>query len=139
LCATLGVLASRPGGERRLKARDERLFDREDASAPRSSWRLDRDLLAHLATDQGASQGRVRRDAADARDLHVHVLALLVDNRYARSDPDPARCICLTYNGRAVEPVAKDLDPSLEHSLFVLRRVILEVLGEIAIAPRPRN
>ena len=41
--------------------------------------------------------------------------------------------VALVLDGhRVVQPVLEQCDPALEHALLVLRRVVLEVLGEVA-------
>ena len=68
----------------------------------------------------------------------VAVVPLELD---ARADGDDAarRRRLLVDDRRVLEPVAQHPDPRLEQSLLVLRRVVLEVLGEIAVRPRGRD
>src|SRR5690242_7783577 len=60
--------------------------DGEDARAPCAARRFDRDLVAHLAAHQRLAEWRIRRHAADARDLDLHLLALFVLDLDVRSD-----------------------------------------------------
>src|SRR5439155_26806430 len=62
--------------------------DRQNPRGPGAARRLDLDGVTHLAAEQRAAHRRIRRDAADARDLKVQPLAVLVLDLDARSDPD---------------------------------------------------
>src|SRR6478735_3234554 len=73
------------GREARAGARELRTTDRESGSADRDDRRPpgatgcgDVDALADLRAHQRAAERRVGRDAAHARDLDLHLLALLV-------------------------------------------------------------
>src|SRR5207247_8391017 len=69
-----------------------------------------------------------------------HLLASLVFDRHARADSDGAApCGRFVDDDGAVEPVAENRDPPFEQSLFVLRRVVLEVLRKVAETPRSRD
>src|SRR5206468_2877304 len=107
--------------------------DRRYARQPGAARRVDLDLLARLCSEERATEGRVGRDAADARDLEHHPLALLVFDLDRRADadlPTPERLVLDEH--RSVQPVANRPDPVLQQALFVLRGVVLEVLGEVA-------
>jgi hypothetical protein len=54
----------------------------------------------------------------------------------AGADTDLAAPSVLFDHDRSLQAVAEDRDPPLEEPLLVLRRVVLEVLGEIAEAAR---
>ena len=58
-----------------------------------------------------------------------------------RADGDDAarRGLLLVDDRRVLEPVAQHPDPRLEQPLLVLRRVVLEVLGEVAVRPCRRD
>src|ERR1035437_9994140 len=115
--------------------------DRDDAGAPGSALSLDRDLFSDLLAEQSPPDRRVRGDATDARDLDRHLLAVVPLQLDPRADgDDPARRSCnLVDPLRVLEPRAENRDPPLEQSLLVLRRVVLEVLGEVAVAARDRD
>ncbi len=93
-------------------------------------------IVADTPAEQSLADGRLRRNAADARDLQLHPLASLVLDLDARADPnDVARFRrVLVDDHRAVEAIAKQSYSSLEQALLVLRRVVFEILGEIAEA-----
>ena len=66
--------------------------DGDDARVPGSLWRVDLDLVPGFAPRRARPSGRVRRDAADARDLDRHPLTLLVLDLDRRADADLATC-----------------------------------------------
>src|SRR5581483_534286 len=108
--------------------------DDADRRVPRPAWRRDLDRLAGSPTEQRRAERRGRRDGAgtaDGADLHRHPLAVLVLDLDDRADADllAAR---LGDDLRTVEPRTQRADPSLEQALLVLRRVVLEVLREVA-------
>src|SRR3954463_13015363 len=109
--------------------------DREDARAPGTAGRLDRDLVAGLVAHERATDRRVGRDTADARDLDLHALSLLVLDLDARADAHGvSRDGGLVDDDSPVQPVTEHRDAALEQALLVLRRVVLEVLREVAEA-----
>ena len=55
-----------------------------------------------------------------------------------RADRDHVRVAALDDLG-VLEPRAQDRDLALEQALLVLRRVVLEVLGEVAVPARDRD
>src|SRR5206468_1632173 len=114
---------------------------RENPSAPRAARSVDVDLIADLAAEQRTADRGIGRHASDARDLHLHALAVLVLDLDARADAD--RLVgggnVLVHDHRAVEPIAQHPDAALKQTLLVLRRVILEVLREIAEAAGRRD
>ena len=80
---------------------------------------------------QRSAERRVGCHAADRRDLDVHRLAVLVLDLHDRADAHVLVAVVLDRHGM-VEAVLEEGDPPLEHSLLVLRGVVLEVLREIA-------
>src|SRR6478752_7349427 len=52
--------------------------DRDDLRAPRAARCGDVDLVADPGPEEGAPERRLRRDAAHARDLDLHALAVVV-------------------------------------------------------------
>src|SRR5207244_11846448 len=102
--------------------------------APGAARRLDLDGLAELVAEQRGAEGGGRRDgsaAADGADLDPERLAVLVLDLDDGADPDLV-ATRIVDDLCVVEPCAKRADARLEHALLVLRRVVLEVLGEIA-------
>src|SRR4029453_1523911 len=64
--------------------------DGRGGSAPRAARRVDLDLVALFRAHQRAADGRVGRDAADARDLDREAPAALVLELDPRADGDAA-------------------------------------------------
>src|SRR5581483_2489266 len=117
------------------------LADRHDRRLPGALRRLDVDGLADaLAEQRRAERGGGRRRAvpAEAGDLDLHPAAGLVLDRDPRADRDHARNASLDYLG-VLEPGAEDRDLALEQALLVLRGVVLEVLGEVAVTAGGRD
>src|SRR5436190_77624 len=115
--------------------------DRDDAGAPDAARRLDLDLVADALAEDGAADGRLRRDAPHARDVERHQLAVVPLQLDMGPDGDDAARggrLLVDHLG-IVEARAQDRDPALEQALLVLRRVVLEVLGEVAVASRYRD
>ena len=83
-----------------------------------------------------ATERRVGRDSADARDLHLELLAQLVLELHLGADADAAGSGRVVHDSRSVEAGAQAPDAALEHALLVLGGVVLEVLGE---SPKPRG
>src|SRR3954453_2543529 len=70
------------------------LRDGKNARAPGAARRFDCHFVTDLSAEQRAADGRVRRDAADARDLDLHALALLVLDVDGGADaPLPGRAL----------------------------------------------
>ena len=70
-------------------------------------------------------------DASDGRDLDLHLLTIAVLDLDDRADADVVVGLVLDRD-RVMQPVLEDVDAALQETLFVLRRVILEVLGDVA-------
>ena len=131
---------------RALGARIERvagwlgLLDGEDPRGPGAARRLNLDGVALAAPEHRTAERRVRRHrsgSADARDLDLHAGAVVVFDLHARSDADLARVQHrLVDQHRVLEPRAQGSDARLEQALLVLRRVILEVLRQVAVLAR---
>jgi hypothetical protein len=66
-------------------------------------------------------------------ELDFDSLTVFVLDHETRAYGDDA-CGGGSHDLRLVEPVAEDRDPPLEQSLLVLCRVVLEVLGKVAVA-----
>src|SRR5690242_2600866 len=121
----------RSSDPREPRSRSSGSANRDDRGAPRAAWSRNVDALADLHTHQRAAERRVRRDAADARDLDLHLLALLVLDLDDRADADSVRRGVLDGDG-VLELVAEPRDPRLEQALLVLGCVVLEVLRQVA-------
>ena len=117
--------------QKNVPSKGLRSSDREHACLPRAARRLDVDRVPHLRTEQSAAERRVGRDAADGRDLDLHHLASLVGELDDRPDADAVVRRVLDGDG-AVQAFFQDVDAPLEEPLLVLRRVVLEVLGDVA-------
>ena len=92
-------------------------------------------VIADPLAEDNRAERRRRRDGADAAesgDLDVDPRAGLVDDDHVRSLGDDVRRALLD-DLCVVEPVAEDHDPPLEQALLVLRRVVLEVLRQVAV------
>ena len=92
---------------------------------------VDLDDVADRRAHAARAERRVRRDAADGRDLDLHRVAILVGDLHDRADADVLVRVVLDGD-RVVEALAQRADPRLEQALLVLRGVVLEVLGEVA-------
>ena len=115
--------------------------DGDDPRAPRPARRLDDDLVALGPAEHRPADRRVGRDAADARDLDRHALAVVALELDARADADDAARrggLLVDHLGRA-QPLAENRDAALEQALLVLRRVVLEVLRQVAVPARDRD
>src|SRR3990170_6650780 len=106
----------------------------EHARRPGTARGLDLDGVADDGAEQRAAERGVGRDAADARDLDLQLVAGLVLDLDERADLDPAARggRVLVDDDRVVEAAAQDRDPALEQALLVLGGGVLEVLGEVA-------
>src|SRR4051794_18597974 len=114
--------------------------DRDDTRPPGPSRRIYLNHVAGACPEEGAAERGVGRDASDAGNLDGHPLAVLVLDLDRRPDPDhAARRRSLVDDDRAVQAIADRPDPGLQQTLVVLRRVVLEVLGEVAEPPRRRD
>src|SRR5438477_5423768 len=102
--------------------------DGHDPRPPAAARRVDLDLVAERLPQQHLAHRRVRRDAADARDLDLEPLAVVPLERDPRADRDHTarRGLLLVEDRRVLEPMAQHPDPSLQKSLLVLSRVVLE-------------
>src|SRR5204863_7511861 len=121
----------RVGNLAALRLSRRQLANRDDARAPRAARRLDDDLVADLAPEQRAPHGRVGRHAADAGDLDLHELALLVLDLDVRPDADrAAHDRRLVDDHRTVEAVAQPRAAALEEPPHVLGGVVFGVLGQ---------
>ena len=72
-----------------------------------------------------------RGDPADRRDRHLQHVALLVRDLDDRAGADMVVGVVID-DARGVDPVTQLCDPRLQQALVVLRRVVLEVLREVA-------
>jgi len=143
--AVLGAVAIRSpgcrGGELAgLEPATSRVRYRDDARPPGAPRCVDLDDVPRACPKEGAAERGVGRDAANAGDLDGNPLADLVLDVDRRSDPDLAtRGQSLVDDDRPVQAVANRPDPRLQQTLVVLRRVILEVLGQVAEPPGRRD
>src|SRR5690242_16357700 len=115
--------------------------DGHDPRPPAAARRFHLDLVAGRLAQQRLTDGRVGRDAADSRDLDLEARAvvLLELDRGADRDDAARRGFLLVDDRRVLKPMAQHADPGLEQSLLVFRRVIFEVLGEVAVGARGRD
>ena len=113
---------------------------RNDARPPGASRRVDLDEVPGACPKEGAAERGVGRDASDAGDLDGHPVAVLVLDVDRRPDPNlAARGRGLVDDDRPVQAIANRPDPGLQQTLVVLRRVVLEVLGQVAEASGRRD
>src|SRR3954447_7258286 len=112
--------------------------DGHDPRPPAAARRLHLDLVAGPLAQQRPAHGRVGRDAADSRDLDLEPLAVvaLELDQGADRDDTAGRGLLLVDDRGVLQPVAQHPDPCLEQPLLVLRRVVFEVLGEVAVRAR---
>src|SRR5205823_4363224 len=113
--------------------------DREDLGPPGAARRVDLDLIARLLAEQRSAGRRLRRDAADARDPYMQALAPLVFELDLRADLDRVRAADVLDQQDPAEAIAEQRDAPFQQALLVLRRVVLEVLRQIAEAARARD
>src|SRR6476469_1678690 len=115
--------------------------DGHDARPPAAARSVHLDLVPGRLAEQDLAHGRIGRDATDARDLDLEPLAIVSLELDARADCDDAarRGLLLVDDRRVLEAMTQHPDPRLEQPLLVLRRVVLEVLGEVAVRPRGRE
>src|SRR3954464_10376394 len=112
--------------------------DGHDARPPAAARRVPLDLLARPLAQQRPADGRVGRDASDAGDLDLELLAVVSFELHTRADGDDAARggLLLVDHRRVLEPMTQHPDSRLEQALLVLRGVVLEVLGEVAVRAR---
>src|SRR5262249_18276189 len=115
--------------------------DGHDAGPPAAARSVDLDLVARRLPEQGPPDGGVGRHPVDACDLDLEPPAVVPLEHHLRADGDDAtrRGLLLVEDRRVLEAVAQHPDPRFEQPLLVLRRVVLEVLGEVAVRPRRRD
>src|SRR5436305_12190661 len=106
-----------------MSFRDELPVDGQDPRTPGAAGRIDLDLVARLPSKQRAPERRIRRNAANTRDLDLQALAPVILELYPGGDSDRVPCrVALVHHQRPAEAVAQQRDASLEQALFVLRR-----------------
>jgi len=112
-----------------------------DLRPPAAARRVDLDLVAGRFAEQCPADRRVGGDSADAGDLDLELLAVVALELDPGADGDDAARGggVLVDDRRVLQPVPQNPDSRLEQSLLVLRGVVLEVLGEIAVCPRRRD
>src|SRR6186997_1200088 len=107
--------------------------DGHDAGPPTAARSVDLDLVAGRLPEQGLPDGGVGRHPIDAGDLDLEPPAVVPLEHHAGAHRDDAarRGLLLVDDRCVLEAVAQHPDPRLEQPLLVLRRVVLEVLGEV--------
>jgi hypothetical protein len=133
------------GGEKQFHAAVSPLVasgapDRHDLGSPCAAWCIDFDGLAHGSADQRAAERRVGRNTPrshDTRNFDLHARAVLVVDLDDRPDPDLAGIELRRVDEHSVVEARAQLpNARLEQTLLVLRGVVFEVLGQIAVLTR---
>src|SRR6476620_9135292 len=113
----------------------------DDPRRPGATRSLYLDTVPDAPAQDRRAEGRLRRHrsgTAERRQLDLEAGAGLVLDHDPGADRNHLG-VARFDDLRVVEPVSKDGDPPLEQRLLVLRRVVLEVLGELAVAARNAN